>query len=160
MRLHFTGLSHIDLPILCTHAYLHTDTHKHLSDILSLILAPLPPTTLLRSLCLSSLCVLLQFQTPELLKMYSVTVNLISVSFTDCNSEDTYQAFCFSSCLSLSNLHHPLSSYPSSTWGNKSHRQGRWEIIQRQLVMNRIEEIWQLSRLIKCMLRQTREGDR
>lgn len=48
MRLHFTGLSRIDLPTLTT----HTDTHKHLSDILPLILAPLPPTVLSLSLCL------------------------------------------------------------------------------------------------------------
>ncbi len=54
----------------------------------------------------------------------------------------------------------PRLPSPPSTGGDKSHRQGQREIIQDQLVTNRTEEIWRLSRLIKCMLRQTREGDR
>lgn len=102
----------VDLLSAQIHTYIHWHTVKHLSDTLTFILAHLPTTALFRSLCLSSLCVLLEFQTPELLKMHSVTVNLISFSFADCYSEDTYHAFCFSFCHRLSTLHHPLSSLP------------------------------------------------
>lgn len=105
MRLHFTGLSHIDLTTLCTHTDTHTNTCLTLCPwfwhLYHLWLSFFPP---------SSHYALLMFQIAELLKMHSIRWDFFS--FSDCNTEDTHHAFCSSSCLPLSTLHHSLSSLP------------------------------------------------
>lgn len=155
MRLHFTGLSHFDLPTLCTHTDAHTNT--------CLTLCPwfLHLYHQQFSLFHSFLCMWgWSYRFPSL-KNATTTYLLISFLFADCNAETHIMLFTFhpASFHPPFIIPHLLPLHPPSTGGDKSHRKGRREIIH-QLVTNRTAENWWLSRLIKCMLRQTRRGDR
>lgn len=123
----------------------HTLTHQHLSDTLPLILAPPSPTVLPLSFFLS-LYVRQKLQIPELWKLHYI----ISSYFFFAHWLKLRRHLSGFLLFILPPSIHPPSSLvfpplPPSTGGDKSHWQGRREIIQHQLVTNRMEEIWQLS---------------
>lgn len=143
MRLHFTGLSHIDLPVLYT--------HTHTTDAYTC------PTLCpwFWHLHYTHTFFLSMWSWRYRLKLHSITVYLLF-------QLPARHISCF--CLSiLPPTIHPPSLVVFSTLPRlevkKSHQQGQREIMQHQIVTNRTVEIVRLSSQIKFKLWQTSKGD-